>query len=444
MAERNETEHISESLMERFCVRALTESELTLVARHLAGCPGCQGELVSTLRRQRVASDLSFTLAPEFWLRHEHLDYEQLVELGDDKLEAADREFIDAHLKVCPPCSEDVRSFLAFKDQIATEMRVSYAPVEQTSASERLTWLGWWRRLSWKPIYSAAVVVLGIALVIGAALLLKRRAENLQAQQGSNPQVNRGSTADNRVANVPSPPATPNETPIEKPNNAEVIIVNDRGGTVMVDKRGSVSGLDDVPAPIRNEIAQVLMSERLERPAILKELGGQQSNLRGSNTAQPFKLIYPSRTVIVSDLPSLKWEKASGVSSYRVYINDSAGHEVARSEKLPPERTEWILPKSLKRGETYNWAVVAIVDGKEIVSPGPSSPEMRFQVLSSSGFQRLGQLTKARSHLALGIFYARQGMLADAEREFQVLLSENPRSSVAKKLLNQIKAWRGR
>ena len=91
MAERDTTEHISESTMERFCMRLLTESELTMAARHLTGCPDCQAKFVSTLRRQREVADLSFTLAPEFWLRHDHLDYEQLVELGEavDRLEPA-------------------------------------------------------------------------------------------------------------------------------------------------------------------------------------------------------------------------------------------------------------------------------------------------------------------------------------------------------------------
>ena len=40
-----------------------------------------------------------------------------------------------------------------------------------------------------------------------------------------------------------------------------------------------------------------------------------------------------------------------------------------RSEELPSERTEWLLPKPLKRGEVYAWNVVAVVDGKEISSP---------------------------------------------------------------------------
>ena len=185
-----------------------------------------------------------------------------------------------------------------------------------------------------------------------------------------------------------SPHATPNQSPAAIPNSAEaVLVLNDRGGTVTVDKNGNVVGLDDVPAATRDEIAQVLLSERLEQPAILKGLGGQDDTLRGSNNAQPFKLTYPSRTVIVTDRPNLKWEKASGASSDRVYVNDQSGRKVARSEDLPSERTQWILPNPLKRGEIYVWTVVAVVDGNEIVSPGPSSREMKFQVISATSLQ---------------------------------------------------------
>src|SRR5882762_6324948 len=133
MADSDKTAHISESLMERFSVRTLSETELTNIARHLTGCPECQAEFVSTLRRQRGTANLTFSLSPEIWLRHGHLDYEQLVELGDGKLDATDRELIDTHLKVCPACGEAVRSFLAFREQIAPEMRVSYAPLENES-----------------------------------------------------------------------------------------------------------------------------------------------------------------------------------------------------------------------------------------------------------------------------------------------------------------------
>jgi hypothetical protein len=363
------------------------------------------------------------------------------VELGDGKLDAADRELFDAHLQVCPACSEDVKGFLAFREQITPEMGVSYGPLENGSVKEQLPWISWWRGRTWSPVYSAALVALGIALVIGAVLLLNQRAGNQQAQQEPTPQVSPSSTPGGDLATLPSPPASPGESPSEKPTGAEALLVlNDRGGAMTIDKSGNVSGLEDVPASTRNEIAQVLLSERLDAPAILKELRGQEGGLRGSNNKQPFKLISPSRAVIVSDLPMFSWEKASAASSYKVYLNDLAGHEIARSEELPPESTKWRLPKPLKRGEIYSWTVVAVVDGKEIVSPGPSSPEMKFQVLSLSNLQQLNQLKKTRSHLALGVFCARVGLIADAEHQFQELVRLNRKSVVANQLLHNVRS----
>lgn len=435
------TQHVSNSKNKRFCVRALPVEELATIAEHLDTCSTCLDQFTKTLQSRRGSAPLRFTLAPEFWFRNEHVDYDELVGLADSTLDAIEREVIDLHLKVCGSCKEDVRSFLVLREQIEPETDITYVPFGRELTYQSY-WVSLWRVLAWRPVYAAAIVVMGIAIVIGAALLLKRRAENLQARQVPTPQIGPGSTPDSRVASIPSPPATPNETPIEKPNNAEAIIVNDRGGTVTVGKSGSVAGLDDVPAPIRDEIAQVLLSERLDRPAILNELGSHESNLRGSKTAQPFKLIFPSRTVIVPDRPGLKWEKASGASSYRVYINDSAGNEVARSEELPSERTEWMSPLSLKRAEIYTWTVVALVDGKEIVSPGPSSPEVKFQVLSLSNLQQLNQLKKTRSHLALGIFYTKVGMVLEAEHEFQELSRLNPNGKVSDKLLRRVRALR--
>jgi hypothetical protein len=438
------TQHVSTSRINHFCVQALPVEELTTIAGHLSNCSTCHDQFTKTLQSRRGSSPLKFALAPEFWFRNEHVDYEQLVGLADNSLQPTERTIIDIHLKVCASCKEDVRSFLEFREQMTQETETTYAPVTQEPAREKFSWLTWWRGLAWKPIYAAAVVVIGIAIVIGAAFLLKRRAENLQARQVPVPQVSPGSTPDGHAANLPSPPASPNESPIEKPNTAEEIVaLNDRGRTITVDKSGNVAGLDDVPVPTREEIAKVLLSERLEQPAIVRKLSGQEGTLRGRKSAQPFKLTYPSRKVIVTDRPTLKWEKASGASSYRVYVNNPAGREVARSEELPSERTEWILPKPLKRGEIYVWTVVAVVNGKEIVSPGVSSPEMKFQVLPLSSLRELDHLKKTRSRLALGVFYTRLGLIDAAEREFQELVRLNPHDTVTKKLLRSVTLIRG-
>jgi hypothetical protein len=142
------------------------------------------------------------------------------------------------------------------------------------------------------------------------------------------------------------------------------------------------------------------------------------------------------------DRPSFEWENLTGATSYRVSVGDVKGHEIAKSEELPADQTRWTPPTSLQRGEIYAWEVEATIDGKKIVSPGRSAPQMKFKILSASSAQELEQLKKARSHLALGVFYAREGMVSEAEREFQILVRENPSSSVLKTLFRQIKSWR--
>jgi hypothetical protein len=46
------------------------------------------------------------------------------------------------------------------------------------------------------------------------------------------------------------------------------------------------------------------------------------------------------------------------------------------------------------------------------------------------------------SHLALGLTYARFGLVNEAEAEFRKLLNENPDSAIAKRLLRTVQNWR--
>ena len=102
------------------------------------------------------------------------------------------------------------------------------------------------------------------------------------------------------------------------------------------------------------------------------------------------------------------------------------------------ETTEWKVTQALKRGEVYAWTVVAVIDGKEIVSPGPAASEMKFQVLSMRSLQQLNKLKKTRSHLALGVFYANAGLTAEAQQEFRELVRLNPKSKLASNLLKAV------
>lgn len=449
--------------MKRFCVRALPTGDLTSIAEHLAACPPCQEEFIQALRSRRESVPLKFTLAPELGLRHDHVDYEQLVGLADNSLDTAERAMVDVHLKVCESCREDIRSFLEIREQIEKEDESSFAPIAPDAARE-LPWLAWWRGLAWKPIYATAIVLIGMALVIGVTLFLKRRAANLEAKQ-TQPNVKIGAptqtpTPENHaVAVQPTPAPVPSEQlprnapspqlnvknrePLKPVKNAgAVAVLKDESGTVTVDKAGTVSGLDEIPQNIRQEIGETLLAENIKAPVTQTEIGGGPISLRGPGKSPTFKLLSPARVIIISDRPSFDWEQLMGATSYRVSVGDLKGHEIVKSEELSADQVTWTSHTPLKRGEIYVWEVEATIGGKKITSPGRSAPQMRFKILSESGAQELEQLRQSRSHLALGVFYAREGMVAEAEHEFQILVRDNPRVPLLKKLLKQVQSWK--
>jgi hypothetical protein len=122
-------------------------------------------------------------------------------------------------------------------------------------------------------------------------------------------------------------------------------------------------------------------------------------------------------------------------------VLDVDGNQVGLSEELPPTQTQWKAPR-LRRGEVFSWLVTALVDGKKVISPSASAPEMKFAVLSTAQFQELSRLKKSNSHLALGVFYARAGLLDEAEHEFESLIKLNPQSELSRKLLQNVRSMR--
>lgn len=451
------TEHLSKPRLERLSVRALSPSELALSTQHLGNCQFCRRHYQAIREVQRGGSTLRFTLAAEAWLRHEHLDYEQLVALADQTLGAEDRELIDLHLKICASCREDVRSFLAFRQQITPELSVAYGPATDLKQA-KVAWFGWWLGLSWQLRYAAVIAL--VAVVVASLALWKHRANTLEARR-SGPQTiepnnhNRLPATASRTTNetaATSPTVsgnndaerhgvTPNgnrETVVPK-NDAIRSHLRDTEGIVAISETGAVTGLDDVPESTRRDVAVALRSQSLPKSAVLDQLADKSSSLRGRGDSESFTLVSPARTVIVEDRPVFRWERFSRAENYRVYVTDSAGKIVASSDSLQPRVTKWGVNAPLKRGEIYSWAVVALVDGKEIVSPSASTAEIRFQILSNSDLEQLAVLRKSGSHLALGVFYARVGLINEAEAEFKELMRLNPDSKLIRRFLTGLK-----
>ena len=430
------THHLSKSQVERFSVSALTEDEAAAAAVHMADCQDCHERFVAELNHQRGDIPFSFTLDPEFWFRDDHVDYDLLVGLANETLDQDTQEIINIHLKTCETCREDVRSFLAFRKASAGEMNVSYARPDYASTQNLVPAAPWWRGLLTRPSYAIAAVVLLVLALLAGMIALNRRTGPLEAN--NNEQVN-------TERNPDASPSQPSETASTPSNNdsAQIAKLNDSGGEVTIDKNGRVTGLDNVPENSRQYIARAALSEQIQPPDVLRRLSGQQSGLRGDdNGGKAFRLLYPLRRVVTEDRPTFKWESQSGATNYRVYILDVNSDQVAQSEELPPTQTQWKAPAPLRRGQIFSWVVTAQVDGKEIVSPSASAPEVKFAILSSNDLNELNQLKKSNSHLALGVFYAKVGLVTEAEREFQQLIQLNPQSELPRKLLQSVRNLR--
>jgi hypothetical protein len=164
----------------------------------------------------------------------------------------------------------------------------------------------------------------------------------------------------------------------------------------------------------------------------------------GSETGVPFPVLNPVGKVIRTDRPEFRWSALEGASSYTVNVYDSNFQRVASS---PPLQTlRWSVPESLARGRIYRWEVTATKNGEQITSPQAPAPEAKFKVLEKDRADQLDEVQRRypQSHLILGLRYAREGLLGDAEREFQALVEANPDSTIARKLLKDLQAQRGK
>jgi anti-sigma factor RsiW len=426
------THHLSELEIKQLCVSALPEDELAAAAVHTAECQACDQRFIKELKRQRGRVPFNFTLEPEFWFRNEHLDFDDLVGLADNTFDEETREIINIHLSTCDSCREHVRDFLAFREDTAGEMNVSYGATHYEPNDEIRATPWWWQRLPRRPVYAvAAIVLVAVAVLIGV-IALSRRSGPLEANKQE--QINRDSERSPSISPRPAPNVE---------DSAKVAALKDAGGEVTIDRDGRITGLDEVSENSRQYVARAALSEQIAPSEVLRRLSGEPARLRGNNDGpQDFRLLYPVRRVVTEARPIFRWESLPGVSSYRVYVLNQDGRQISQSEELPPTQTQWEVPASLRRGQFFSWVVTALVDGKKVVSPSASVAEIKFAVLSTADLQELNRLKKSNSHLALGVFYARVGLLNESEREFEHLVELNPQSELPRKLLQSVRTIR--
>lgn len=459
------TEHLREEQLERFRARELPAGDLLAVGDHLAACAECRRRLGVPAphvgaRVSQLHAAVNANEPPE------HLAYEQLAAYADNELNDIDREIVRAHLGLCARCELEAREL----QTLAASMRptpVAVVAEPRRGLKARLsTFFGPENFFARRPAFGAAAAVVVLALF--AAFFLLRAGRTLEptpeiARTLPTPDTAGGVTI--RPTPAPAPSASPaaEATPLQSPTSTtkapvprtpepsgparrrpDAPTLNDGGQAVTIAANGRVEGLGRLAPEDERAVARALSTGRAEVPAGLAELSRRDGSLMGQTPAgRSFEIEGPAGVVVRDARPAFSWKAVEGADAYVVTIYKAGYEEVAKSPRLTANT--WTPAQALARGGSYSWEVVAFGEGRQIAqAPAPPAPEARFRILGDSEARQL-EATLARhpsSHLVRGTAYARAGLLAEAEREFQTLLRANPHSRTARRLLNDLKARR--
>lgn len=381
----------------------LSPAELIPLDEHLALCADCRRTLSAYLSgsighaRSQLQSD-----------ELEHPAYDDLESYVDNSCDETDREIVESHLHLCPDCAADVREMQAFRKQAdaagapsAGKIVVPFRPFP--------------RVFRYAALAAAAIIIV---------LILN---------------VTRDSHSPGVAKSTETPSLGKQEAPQKTSPSSERLLASlqDQGTTISIDVNGKLAGADQFPPAYQQMTKAALMSRKVEIPAVVRELAGDSRALLGeSETGAPFQLTAPVGVVVESTRPLFQWEALPGARQYQVRVFDQEFHPVANSARISD--TSWIPDRDLARSKVYVWSVIALKDGQEIEAPAPPLPEARFQVLDASTLQEIQTLRAAGSHLLLGLACANAGLIPEAQREFQILLEQNPDSPLAKSLLGSL------
>lgn len=456
-------ECLTPELIDRYCDgRVNSLKEVRAIDAHLATCAACREAV------REAVSGAAMSLAQKLTLSAGEsacLNVDMLVRTLRGEADAAEMEMVNAHTEVCAHCADNLASLRTLYQQ-----REIAAPVVAPPSSGWARWREWlfvsphrWFALQasgvaavaavtallilWmttRPLQQQVVELQGQlrntndALQKQVAAITDLKTQHAHLQKRNEEMQQKYSVAAKTVNKLQTQLATVQK---QASSSSQILLtLNDGGGQLAVDRQGHYVRMEPLPSAVKD----ALKNQRVKPPVLLAALIGGQGILRsGTSEGIPFALYSPVGTVVRSDHPTFRWQSLDGATSYTVTVVDEANDKTAAKSE-PLTGTEWTTLQPLKRGSVYRWFVTALKDGQEIQSPNKAGVVAKFKVLEQKKAEELESAKKkyAHSHLTLGILYVQAGLLDEAEQEFQTLADANPKSPIARKLLQSVKTLR--
>jgi len=430
------TDHLTETEVSLFRERTMMPTERERVDAHVAECESCLRRILPSEDSALVYSELTEALLPDDADEAFHLSHADLRRYANGVVDQADRVIFESHFDICDQCSEEMQSHLAspLVESVSAATRQAEIPAEQFSPA-------WRSAFQFTPARAVAGVAVAASLVLAFMVWLSWRGGSVdQTTQKTTSQTpsntSGGSSPEPKQTQATKDPATG--------QLAVAASLEDNGRKIQLDGTGILVGLEELPEASRSLVRNVLANKTLSKPEVLEKLTAPSIRLMDPTAREnTFGLLGPSGTVIATDHANLRWQALAGATSYTVSVFDADFNLVTRS--TAQTATQWTTP-ALRRGMIYSWEVVAVRDGQEVRSPVAPEPRAQFKVLEEEKLRELANLKKLKpiSHLALGLTYARFGLLAEAEGQLQILARENPNSPVTTRLLRTVQEWRKR
>jgi hypothetical protein len=409
-------EHLSAEQISSYRERRSPPEELLRVDDHISQCSECRERLshVSEMGAALHAAGPNIQQGEPRELRQalldagsqrKHLSYEQLEEYVDGKMPDGDRKNAQAHLQVCPMCSEELQDL----NSLRAELLGRHREVREA----------WWARfvVRWLTVRQLALALGTAAALVLAVVTVTRRLSPTKE--------------------VPSP-ETLNTRPAAITPGQEVKSWNG--------PNPFLAGIEELSPEERSAVADAVLHEMIRTPDTLErfKLGGRQETLLGeTKVALQFEVLGPVGEVVLEVRPVFHWQRLQNAKSYSVTVFDRNMNPVLASPPL--HATKWTADRPLKRGQLYLWQATAqLGNGKSVSAPSPPSPEARFLVLDQSKADEITRFAQAHpeSHVAIGILVAQAGLLKMGEAELNLIPTSDPNYTLAQKLLKSIERIR--
>lgn len=419
--------HLKEQELLRFQQRLMAAEELLLTDRHLSTCTACAQRLAALAALSGVVVGIQRELAQAEGEPCAYFSYEQKADYVNGQLGASEMALAKMHLAHCGECCLALAELQAVQQSL-TPALVSVPARPKAEESIR----------AWFEVPSTRWAWRGLGTVATAALLVWFGISNWRGQETPQPaQLLTPPTNTPNQRNAEGMPNAPAATPATTalPSDGPKIVLLDAGQQVALDAADQLLGLETLSLPLQAAVKDALLTQQIKVSAQVIRMRAATVELLGKeHAAADLILLSPVGQVVPSTQPVLKWQALSGASSYFVNVYDANLRKVASSGALTV--TEWKPEPALERGHSYYWQVRAIKDEQEFFAPAPSAPDAKFKVLEHAQLAEIEQTKAVRnSHLALGVLYARAGMLEEAQLEFKALAAANPHSPIARRIL---------